>query len=101
MSEENENKPEKKAVKRNFGNVFEKRHVTRLARFSRDSRNEEINYAILTESNKWLVAAHKCLLFCRCDKIRCRKMVAEIQHARKYCNLDIDSCERCTAVISN
>jgi hypothetical protein len=106
MSEENENKPEKKVLKRTSQNVFEKRHVTRLTSeiLRTDSRNEEINYAILTETNKWLVSAHKCLLlwnYCRCDKIRCRTMVAEIQHAKKYCNLEIDGCERCTAVISN
>ncbi|CBY10041.1 unnamed protein product [Oikopleura dioica] len=83
MSEKS--KPEKPILKRK--NIFEK-------------RNDDINYAIITESNKWLVSAHKCMFCCRCEKRRCKvnchKMVEEIQHAKNYCKLEIDSCERCT-----
>lgn len=78
-----ETKPETTIQKRN---IFEK-------------RNDDINYAVLTETNKRLVSAHKCMQFwgyCRCDKKLCYRMIEEINHAKKYCNLGIDDCLRCT-----
>ena len=99
-----ETKPETTIQKRN---IFEKRylmsHILQTMNYQ-SYRNDDINYAVLTETNKRLVSAHKCMQFwgyCRCDKKLCYRMIEEINHAKKYCNLGIDDCLRCTRVISD